>query len=165
MLAARDIHKSFGREMVLRGASLAIEAGELVGLIGASGAGKTVLARCLIGLETWESGQLVVDDRTIDSPYPVDDPRWLAVRHKVGLVAQNRALPPYRTAYAQIAEGPKFVKRMSHNEVELKMSQWTERFGLSLHLHKYPHELADPAKFEAESATSETHKWGAPDGP
>ena len=127
---------------MLRGASISIEAGELIGLIGASGSGKTVLARCLIGLETWDTGRLVVDDLTIDHPYSVDDPIWLGVRRKVGFVAQNRALPPYRTAYAQIAEGPKFVKGSSQDDIDLKMGQWIGRLGLTPHLNKYPAELS-----------------------
>jgi polar amino acid transport system ATP-binding protein len=142
MLVAEGIRKHIGRETVLAAASITLERGELVGLIGASGSGKTVFSRSLVGLELWDAGTLQVDDLTIDRPHSIDDPIWLQVRRRVGLVAQNRALSPYRTAYEQIAEGPLFVGGISRTEADSKIGPWIERLGLTPHIHKYPTELS-----------------------
>lgn len=55
----RSVVKSFGRTAVLRGVSLALDAGQITGLSGINGAGKTTLFRILAGLEDADSGELV----------------------------------------------------------------------------------------------------------
>ena len=142
MLVADGICKTIGREQLLSDATLSLASGELVGLIGASGAGKTVFARCMVGLETWDSGSLRVDDLLIAEPHAVDDPAWRPVRRLVGLVAQNRALPPYRTARDQILEGPRFVGGVASEHAATSAAPWIERLGLKSHLDKYPAELS-----------------------
>jgi len=142
MMIANSIHKRIGKEIVLDGASMRLAPGELVGLIGASGAGKTILARCLIGLETWDSGTLTVDSIAVNRPFSVDDPTWESVRQKIGWVAQNRGLAPYRTVIEQVVEGPRHVRRMSREAAMEKALRWLEQLGLGPHIHKYPAELS-----------------------
>ena len=58
---ARNIHKSFNGTEVLKGVSLAMEAGEFVALLGASGSGKTTLLNIIAGLQHADQGQLTLD--------------------------------------------------------------------------------------------------------
>ncbi len=142
MIVAEGIAKQFGRELVLRDVTLTLAPGELVGLIGASGSGKTVLARCLIGLEQWDRGEVQVDDSLISQSYPVDDVRWQTIRRKVGLVAQNRAVPPYRRIEELILEGPTEVLGLKVSEARVLAATWIERFRLKDHLSKFPTEVS-----------------------
>ena len=60
MLRARDIHKSFRENEVLKGISLDVCRGEVLSIIGPSGSGKSTLLRCLNYLETIDSGSIEV---------------------------------------------------------------------------------------------------------
>ena len=111
-------------------------------MIGYSGGGKTVLARCIVGLEKFDAGTVEVDGVVIGPQLGPDDPSWVPVRIKVGLVAQNRALPPYRTVIDLIAEGPRFVLGLTRHDAHSRSISWLERLGLERHTHKYPHELS-----------------------
>jgi len=142
MLLAEGISKSFGNERVLNSTSISVGPRELVGLIGASGSGKSVLARCLVGLETWDEGRLTVEGHQIEGIHPVEDSKWINVRRVIGIVFQQRGLPPYRTAWDQIAEGPKHVLRLSPEAIRALADPWVSKFGLSAHLEKYPSELS-----------------------
>ncbi|MDR2664439.1 MAG: ATP-binding cassette domain-containing protein [Puniceicoccales bacterium] len=61
MLQLRDVQKKFQGSSVLRGVSLSVGAGEVVGLVGPSGGGKSTLLRCVVGLETIDGGTIAVD--------------------------------------------------------------------------------------------------------
>ena len=63
MIEIRGIRKSFAGIEVLRGIDLSIGAGEIVGLIGRSGCGKTTLLRCINFLEDYDAGEIKLDGR------------------------------------------------------------------------------------------------------
>ena len=62
MIKLRDLHKSFGDHHLFKGLSLDVSKGEVVVLIGPSGSGKSTFLRCINGLETFEKGEIDVDD-------------------------------------------------------------------------------------------------------
>ena len=64
-LAVGDIHKSYGGHEVLKGVSLAAEAGDVISIIGASGSGKSTLLRCINFLERPSAGQRL--DESVDA--------------------------------------------------------------------------------------------------
>ncbi len=65
VLEVVDIHKSFGKREVLKGVSLRVEQGQVVGLFGRDGAGKTVTFYCILGLTKCDAGRIVLRDRDI----------------------------------------------------------------------------------------------------
>jgi ABC-type multidrug transport system fused ATPase/permease subunit len=64
---AENVHKSFGRNEVLRGINLSIDAGQVACIIGPSGGGKSTFLRCINHLEKIDSGKLSVDGELIDT--------------------------------------------------------------------------------------------------
>src|SRR5258706_9229612 len=89
MIEVRDLVKSFGRQPVLNGVSLRIDAGERVVIIGRSGGGKSVLLKHLIGLLTPDAGEVWIDGQDIG---PMSERQLLQVRHKFGMLFQASAL-------------------------------------------------------------------------
>jgi simple sugar transport system ATP-binding protein len=70
VLEARDIVKSFGRVLALRGASFTVYPQEVVALVGDNGAGKSTLVKTLVGVHPPDSGQIVFDGREVEIPSP-----------------------------------------------------------------------------------------------
>lgn len=62
-VAVQDIRKTFGSVEALRGASLTVRAGEVTAIVGDNGAGKSTLVKCLTGLYTPDSGEIIVDGK------------------------------------------------------------------------------------------------------
>ncbi|MGO8666229.1 ATP-binding cassette domain-containing protein, partial [Rhizobium ruizarguesonis] len=60
-----DVKRRFGTTAALDGISLTVKRGEILGIIGRSGAGKSMLIRCLNGLECAESGEILIEGRDI----------------------------------------------------------------------------------------------------
>ena len=61
LVKIENVHKSFGGHEVLKDVSLEVRTGEIVSIIGRSGAGKSTFLRCINGLEAIESGKILVD--------------------------------------------------------------------------------------------------------
>jgi histidine transport system ATP-binding protein len=64
-LVAKDIHKRFGDNEVLKGVSLTARAGDVISIIGSSGSGKSTFLRCINFLERPNAGQIVVDGEPV----------------------------------------------------------------------------------------------------
>jgi phospholipid/cholesterol/gamma-HCH transport system ATP-binding protein len=85
----RGLHKSFGDLHVLRGVDLVVNEGETLALLGPSGSGKSVLLKCAIGLLEPDSGDVIVDGKSIAQASRAELRR---VRRNLGYVFQNAAL-------------------------------------------------------------------------
>jgi putative ABC transport system ATP-binding protein len=100
LIEARDVVKSFGPTPALRGASLAVRAGEIVAVMGPSGSGKSTLLHCLAGLDTLTSGHVYLGD--IDLSTLSDKEVTRIRRDRVGFVFQTFNLLPTLTAIENI---------------------------------------------------------------
>ena len=133
-----DAHKRFGKLEAVRGASLEVQKGEVVLVIGPSGSGKSTLLRCVNRLEHLSSGEIWIDDER------VSDPR-LDVRHireEVGMVFQSFNLFPHLSAMGNITIAPRIVKKMSKEEAEAVGLRLLERVGLVDKVKAYPDQLS-----------------------
>jgi phospholipid/cholesterol/gamma-HCH transport system ATP-binding protein len=110
-LEVRGLRKSFGSQTVLDGLDFDVEPGEIFVIMGPSGSGKSVLLKHLIGLETPDAGEILIEGRPIDSPEVMDQYRMamvfqsgallssLSVGENVGLyLAEHRLKPPEEIA-------------------------------------------------------------------
>ncbi len=88
-LEIRNIAKAFGEKQVHTGVSLKLTRGELVGLFGGSGTGKSVLIRSIIGLERPDSGEIWFEGQDLTK---LSERNLTAIRRKIGFVFQNGAL-------------------------------------------------------------------------
>src|SRR5690242_19219696 len=84
-----DLHKTFGEKVVHRGVSFQVHQGEVLGLFGGSGSGKSVILRSIIGLEQPNSGQILFEGKNLVG---LDERRLVPFRTKIGYVFQNGAL-------------------------------------------------------------------------
>lgn len=99
MLSVRGLSKRFYEHEVLKSVNLSIAHGEVVGLIGRSGVGKSTLARCLVGLEVPDGGEILLDGQPVE-------PGQGNVRQHVQYLWQDPAqsLSPYLSAQGTVVE-------------------------------------------------------------
>jgi polar amino acid transport system ATP-binding protein len=111
-LALEGVHKSFGRNEVLRGIDLDVAEHEVVCLIGASGSGKSTLLRCVNLLEPVNAGRIVVEGRDITAR-GVDVNR---IRRGIGIVFQAYNLFPHMTVLRNVTLAPRKALGLSRAE-------------------------------------------------
>jgi polar amino acid transport system ATP-binding protein len=138
MIAIRDVRKSFGTNLVLDGITLEVTQGEVVCVIGASGSGKSTLLRCVNGLESYDSGEIVVAGQRVDR----DKHHIVAIREKVAMVFQRFNLFPHRTAIENVIEGPVYVKGEPRAQAIERAQALLVRVGLAGKENEYPHRLS-----------------------
>jgi len=142
MIEVRGISKRFGAAEVLRGVNMSLANGKLTGLIGPSGSGKSLLTRCVVGLEGFDQGTVAANGHTIGPGADKFSVEAFEVRKRVGIVFPPGLIPPYRTAEELILEGPIYVRGMRHDKALAFCSQWIDRLGIREHLGKFPRQLS-----------------------
>jgi putative ABC transport system ATP-binding protein len=101
LLAARDLHKSFGPTPALSGAGLDVDAGEIVAVMGPSGSGKSTLLHCLAGILRADAGTVTFDGRELSAL--ADAERSALRRSEFGFVFQFGQLVPELTCRENVA--------------------------------------------------------------
>jgi polar amino acid transport system ATP-binding protein len=123
-LAAKDIHQTLGGNAVLRGVDIEAPAGSTVAVIGPSGSGKSTLLRTLNRLHQPDSGDILLDGRSVLH----DDPNEL--RQRIGMVFQHFNLFPHLPVLDNVTLAPRKLRRLSAEAArELALSQ-LDRVGL-----------------------------------
>ena len=134
----RSLHKSFGKNEVLRGIDLSLAEHEVVCLIGASGSGKSTLLRCVNLLEPIDEGRIVVEGVELTAR-GVDVNR---VRREIGIVFQAFNLFPHMTVLRNVTLGPRKALGLSRADAEARADELLERFGLEEKRDAYPDSLS-----------------------
>ncbi|MEP6640950.1 MAG: amino acid ABC transporter ATP-binding protein [Gaiellales bacterium] len=137
-LVVEGLHKSFGKNPVLRGINLEVAEHEVVCLIGASGSGKSTLLRCINLLEPIDSGTIVVAGQDITAR-GVD---VNSVRRGIGIVFQAFNLFPHMSVLANVTLGPRKALRLSPKEAEERGRELLARFGLADKVDEFPERLS-----------------------
>jgi putative ABC transport system ATP-binding protein len=101
VIEARNVALSFGETQALRGASLAVAAGEILAVMGPSGSGKSTLLHCLAGILVPDSGEVWFDGRRVDGMNETQ--RSALRRDRFGFVFQFGQLVPELTAQENVA--------------------------------------------------------------
>lgn len=137
MLRIVDLKKKFGQVDVLKGISFQIDDGEIGVVLGKSGAGKTTLIRCINGLESFDSGKIILDEVEIMS---INDMK--EIRGQIGMVFQNFNLFPHLTVLENIIESPVRVFGRNKDEVVKEALDLLEMVDLLDKKDYYPHQLS-----------------------
>ncbi len=139
MVELVGVHKWFGKKEVLRGLDLAILPHRITALIGASGSGKSVIARLVMGLLAPDRGDVRVGGESILGLAERDLER---VRARIGFVFQHAALLDWLSVAENIAFPLVERRHTSAGEVRARVDESLERLGLTPLRHRMPYELS-----------------------
>ncbi len=138
MIELRDIHKRFGPLEVLKGITASVAKSEVVCIIGPSGSGKSTILRCINGLESYDTGDILVEGARVER----DAPSITAIRTQVSMVFQRFNLFPHRTALENVVEGPIYVKREPRAEAQKRGRALLAQVGLADKADAHPAQLS-----------------------
>ncbi|MDR1439191.1 MAG: ATP-binding cassette domain-containing protein [Clostridiales bacterium] len=133
-LETENITKRYDRQPALNGVSVGIERGELVCILGPSGCGKTTLLRIIAGLETADSGRVVMNGR--------DCTNLPAAKRNFGIVFQSYALFPNMTVLGNIMFGLRQKKEFTKDGARDRAFEVLRLVDLFAHKDKYPRQLS-----------------------
>ncbi len=120
-LAVKELRKSFGAHEVLKGVSFHVKSGNFLSLLGPSGCGKSTILRIICGLETADSGEVLVDGNDVTRIRPE--------KREIGLVFQNYALFPSMNVEKNVGYGLKMHK-VPQNEITERVAEALEQVKL-----------------------------------
>ena len=142
MIKAKNIKKSFGDLMVLKGVDLNINTGEIVSIVGASGAGKTTLLQILGTLDTQSNkkdSELEINGINVNG---LNDKNLAKFRNEqVGFIFQFHQLLPEFNALENVCI-PAFIKKTPRDEAEKRAAELLDFLGLNNRHHHRPSELS-----------------------
>ena len=130
ILKAENIYKSFGENKVLKGASLTLNKGEIVSLLGVSGGGKTTLFNVLSGISKPDSGRVLLNGDDITGK-----------PGSVSYMLQKDLLLPYRKVIDNVTL-PLVINKVSKKEAREQAEPLFKTFGLDGTQYKYPSQLS-----------------------
>jgi phospholipid/cholesterol/gamma-HCH transport system ATP-binding protein len=139
MIEVRDLKKSFGPVPVLQGVTFTVQKGEAVVIIGASGGGKSILLKHLIGLITPDQGEVCIDGRSMAG---LNERQLLQIRRKFGMLFQGAAL--FDSLNVEQNIGFILDREQNHppGEIAQRVAEVLELVGLAGIGKKWPAELS-----------------------
>ena len=141
MLKVTDVHKSFGKNEILKGVNLTVEKGDVVVILGPSGSGKTTLLRTIDFLETADKGELEFDDIKTSLAHAHKN-TILNVRRKTGFVYQNYNLFANKTALENVMEGLVTARKYPKEYAKEIAESALKRVGMLDRKDYYPSQLS-----------------------
>ncbi|WCB92063.1 Sulfate/thiosulfate import ATP-binding protein CysA [Baekduia alba] len=133
MISVSDVNKHYGEFQALHDISLDIKPGALTALLGPSGSGKSTLLRVIAGLETPDSGTVVIEDSDVTNVPPQ--------RRDIGFVFQHYAAFKHMTVRDNVAFGLK-VRKRPKAEIKVKVDELLGIVGLAGYQERYPSQLS-----------------------
>ncbi|MBM7695150.1 polar amino acid transport system ATP-binding protein/glutamine transport system ATP-binding protein [Salimicrobium jeotgali] len=150
MITVNNLHKSFGKNEVLKGIDMKVKEQEVVCVIGPSGSGKSTLLRCLNLLEEVTSGDVFIEgDNLTGKNVNINE-----VRTRVGMVFQHFNLFPHMTVMENITIGPMKIKNVSKEQARKEAIPILRKVGLEEKADVYPESLSGGQKQRVAIARS-----------
>ncbi|MFP5520313.1 MAG: ABC transporter ATP-binding protein [Bdellovibrionia bacterium] len=134
-----NFKKSFGKKTIHHDVSFYVKKGECLGLIGGSGAGKSVILRSLIGLEKPDSGKILIDGVDI---VPMNEAELAMIRQKVAYAFQGGALFDSMTVFDNLAYPLREHTHYSEKEIREQILNQLQEFGLHGSENLFPGNLS-----------------------
>ena len=141
MLKIKKLNKSFKNNHVLKDISFDIKKGEVGVLLGKSGEGKTTLLRCINGLENFDNGEIIIDNKVNKNANEI-----LNIKGQIGLVFQNFNLFPHLSVIENIIEAPVSIFKESKEEALSRAREILDIVNLKDKENFYPCELSGGQK-------------------
>ncbi|MEI4768137.1 amino acid ABC transporter ATP-binding protein [Psychrobacillus sp. FJAT-51614] len=142
MIKIENLHKSFGKNEVLKGISTLIKEKEVIAVIGPSGSGKSTFLRCLNLLEEPTEGVITIgNDVVTDKKTNI-----MKVRENVGMVFQHFYLFPHKTVLENLTYAPMNVQGVSKQQAITKAEILLRQVGLFEKRDEYPNRLSGGQK-------------------
>ena len=139
----KNINKNFGDYKASDNVNFGVEKGKLIGLLGPSGSGKTTILRMIAGLETPDSGDIIIDGVRVND--------LAASKRGIGFVFQNYALFRYMTVYDNIAFGLR-VQKADKKKIDERVRELIKLIGLEGLEKRYPSQLSGGQRQRVEFA-------------
>jgi phospholipid/cholesterol/gamma-HCH transport system ATP-binding protein len=144
-LKVRGLRKSFDGHEVLKGIDLEVQPGEIFVIMGPSGSGKSVLLKHLIGLETPDAGEILINDESVKSSE-------IAAKYRMAMVFQSGALLNSLTVGENVGLYLTEHRLKSSDEIQKIVSEKLEDVGLKDAADKMPGDLSGGMKKRAAMA-------------
>lgn len=140
LIAVHDLHKSFGKNKVLKGMSFTVNKGENLVILGRSGSGKSVAIKCLVGLIPSDKGELNVFGTDVAK---LSYSELNAIRLRIGFLFQGGALYDSMSVRDNLSFTLKHHSSdLSNKEVNARILEVLENVGLAEAIDKMPAELS-----------------------
>jgi phospholipid/cholesterol/gamma-HCH transport system ATP-binding protein len=143
MIEVKNIHKSFGDKTVIEDVSAVMKAGQCNLIIGASGSGKTVLMKCMVGLFEPDGGEILYHGQNFTT---MDTPSKTEVRKEIGMLFQGSALFDSQTVEQNIMFPLDMFTKWTLKKKLERVNEVLARVNLVDVNKKYPAELSGGMK-------------------
>jgi len=149
ILKVKNVNKYFGKNLVLNNISFNIDNGNIVSVIGPSGAGKTTLIRCINDLEDIDKGKITISDKVLvdkSGNYKAKGKDLKIIKKDISMVFQNFNLFPHMSVLENIIYSPIKVYLRDKKEILEKAYEILKKLGLENKKNNYPFELSGGQK-------------------
>ncbi|SVE12415.1 uncharacterized protein METZ01_LOCUS465269, partial [marine metagenome] len=143
VIEVKNLYKSYGEKGVLSDINFSVSHGQSVAVVGKSGAGKSVLLRCLIGLVKPDEGTIYVDNKLINT---MNFQQLQSIRSKIGMVFQFGALFDSMTVGENISLALQKLTKLNDDEIQDRLFKSLEAVGMEGTEDLMPAELSGGMK-------------------
>ena len=159
LLEVTGLYKAFKDTQVLNDINFNVSEGEVVSLLGQSGAGKTTIIRCITGLERPDKGSIAIDDKNICKEENgvmkyADKKELFDIRKSLGMVFQSYHLFPHMTVIDNVTLALTEVRKMSREDAVTKGMAMLKMLGIDDKARQRPFELSGGQKQRVAIARS-----------
>ena len=142
MISVKNVNKFFGEKQVMKDVNIEINEGEIFGIIGHSGAGKSTILRCMNGLEPYQEGSVKVDGKEVKD---LNEKEMRELRKDLGMIFQHFSLLERKTVFENVAL-PLECFGYSKAEKEKRVMELLDLVGLKERRNDKPRNLSGGQK-------------------